>query len=154
MKADGTGREIKIDDDFFKMPEEPLKPIIKDEDNGITAKIKNLFPLLLAAALILIIIIGVVTVFLRIQISAAQSDITNLNNKISSIDVSDFKSVIAAMDEKIERVNKENDKLKSDLTQLRNEMVAMKAKKEKADTPVQKKVVPNKKAPAKKLKAR
>ncbi len=154
MKADDTGREIKIDDDFFKMPEEPLKPIVNNEDSGIAAKIKNLFPILLPAVLILIIIIGIVTVFLRIQISAAQNDIVTLNNKVSSIDMSDFKSSIAAMDEKIESVNKENDRLKSDLAQLRNEMVAIKAKKEKADASVQKKVVPKKKAPAKSSKTR
>jgi hypothetical protein len=138
MKIDDTEKQIKIDDDFFKMPEESLKPKISMEEDGIAVKISRLLPVILPVAIILIIVIGVATVFLRMQISTVKGDITSLDKKVSNIDFAAFKSEMAAIEARLDKVSKENDKLKSDLTQLKSEMEAAKARKEKAETSVQK----------------
>ena len=153
MKIDDTEKEIKIEDDFFKMPEEKWKPKEIDGENdlesGAVAKIKSLLPVLLPIAFILIIIIGAATVFLRMQISTAKGDIINLDKKVSNIDFAAFKSEITAIETKLERVNKENDRLRSDVAQLRSELEAVKTRKEKADTPAQKQPTAKKKAAGK-----
>jgi Skp family chaperone for outer membrane proteins len=146
MKIDDTEKEIKIDDDFFKMPEENLKTKINIEEEGFASKINHLLPVLLPVFIILIIIVGAATVFLIMQLSAAKGDIINLDRKISSIDFASFKSEISAFDTKLERISKENDKLKSDLAQLKNEIEAVKARKEKADASAQKQPAVKKKA--------
>jgi hypothetical protein len=146
MKIDDTEKQIKIDDDFFKMPDEHWKPQEIDEENSVNAKIKKLLPLLMPIAFVLIIIIGAATVFLRMQISATNGDVINLDKKVSSIDLAAFKSEVTAIETKLERVNKENDKLKSDLAHLRNEIEVLKARKEKIDTPASKQPSAKKKA--------
>jgi hypothetical protein len=146
MKIDDTENEIKIDDDFFKMPEEHLKPKINIEEEGFASKLNHLLPVLLPVFIILIIIIGAATIFLRMQISTAKGDIINLDRKINGIDFASFKSEISAVNTKLERISKENDKLKSDLAQLRNEIEAVKTRKEKADASAQKQPAVKKKA--------
>ncbi|MCX5806142.1 MAG: hypothetical protein NT010_08775 [Proteobacteria bacterium] len=151
MKIDDTEKEIKIDDDFFKMPEEHLKPKINIEEEGFASKINHLLPVLLPVVIILIIIVGAATIFLRMQISTTKGDIINLDRKISSIDFASFKSEITAVNTKLERISKENDKLKSDLAQLKNEMETVKARKEKADASAQKQPAVKKKVANKNL---
>jgi hypothetical protein len=145
MKIDDTEKQIKIDDDFFKIPEMQLKPKENEGENGAVAKIKHLFPVLLPIAFILIIIIGAAAVFLRMQISTSKGDIINLYRKVDNIDIGSLKSDMTAIESKLERINKENDKLKSDVAQLRNEMEALKTRKEKADTSTQKQPASKKK---------
>jgi len=149
MKIDDTGKQIKIDDDFFKMPEEQWKPKEIDGEGSAVEKIKNLLPLLLPIAFVLIIVIGAATAFLRMQISVVKGDIVNLDKKVSNVDFAAFKSEIAAFQTKLERINKENDKLKFDLAQLRNEMDVIKARKEKSDMSAQKQSAAKKKAASK-----
>jgi peptidoglycan hydrolase CwlO-like protein len=146
MKIDDTEKQIKIDDDFFKMPEEQWKPQENNMEDGAVAKTKHLLPVLLPIAFILIIIIGAATVFLRMQISTVKGDIINLYKKVGNIDISSFKSEMSAIEAKLDHIKNENDKLKSDLAQLRNEIEAIKARKEKADAAIQKQPVAKKKA--------
>jgi sensor histidine kinase YesM len=146
MKIDDTGKQIKIDDDFFKMPEEQWKPKEINGENGTVEKIKHLLPILMPIVFILIIIIGAATIFLRMQISVINDNLIYLNKTVSNIDTASLKSEMTAMETKIERLNKENEKLKSEMAHLGNEIEAIKARKEKTDTSAQKQPAAKKKA--------
>ncbi|MCX5812698.1 MAG: hypothetical protein NT178_09165 [Proteobacteria bacterium] len=149
MKIDDTEKQINIDDDFFKMAEEQWKPKEKVGENSAVAKIKHLLPVFLPITFILIIIIGAATAFMRTKIIDMDESLIYLHKIVSSIDTAALRSEMTAMEAKIERINKENDKLKSDLAQLNNEMEIIKARKEKADMPVQKQPAAKKKVVSK-----
>jgi regulator of replication initiation timing len=141
MQIDDIGKQIKSDDDFFKMSEEQWKPKEIERQGGIVEKIKNFLPFLLPVTFVFIIIIGAATFYMGMQISTLNQNLIYLNKIVTTIDTASLKSEIAEMGTKIEVINKENDKLRSELTHLRSEIEVIKARKEKIDTPAAKKKV-------------
>jgi len=139
MKIDDFEKPANTEDDFFKMAEEQWKPKNNYGEETVVSKIKHFLPLVVPViAFILIIIIGAATFFLRMQISTMNENLVYLNKIVSAIDTAGLKSEMTALEAKIERISNENDKLKSDLVHLRNEIESIKARKEKADTSAQK----------------
>ncbi len=142
MQIDDIGKQIKSDDDFFKMSEEQWKPKEMESKGSIVEKIKNFLPFLLPIAFVFIIIIGAATIYMGIQISTLNQNLIYLNKIVTTIDTASLKSEITEMGTKIEVINKENDKLRSELTRLRSEIEVIKARKEKIEaSAVKKKVV-------------
>jgi len=146
MKIDDFEKPKNTEDDFFKMAEEQWKPKNNYVEENIFSRIKNILPVFLPIiTFILLIVIGAATVFFRMQLSAMNENLIYLNKIVNTIDTASLQSEITAMGKKIEGINKENDKLKSDVAYLKNELDTIKARKEKIDAPVQKKPAAQKK---------
>jgi len=146
MKIDEDDKKTKVDDDFFKIPLQQWNVQEKNFQQNRISRAKELLPYLSPVSLVLTILIAIATGYLWMQISSLGTGIENLNVKVSGMDTTSLKSRLMTAEAALEHVNKENNNLKSELAHLRNEMEAMKARKEKAEAAALKQVPAKKKA--------
>ena len=141
---------LRKDKDREKSIEEFLKPmenqeIIKGDnrgrDEGIKSTLRKL-PITMIILVILIIIIVGMVISLETKISTLKADIDEIGS---------LKKQVAVLEAKLEDENKDREKLKAELSLLKNDIGALKSQNEKAEVQKQieakKKIVPKKSSP-------
>ena len=149
IKLDEEEKQVKNDDDLFRIPEDHLN--IKDtfeEKRGFLSKLKDLSPLLHIVTGLLVIIVGIIAVLAWINMSAISAETKDLRAKMNSIDMAGLKSQLATVESSLENMKKEDEKFRANVSQLNNEVHTMKAKIEKAEAVIQKQQPLAKKKPA------
>jgi hypothetical protein len=146
MKIDEEDKKANSDDDFLKIPLHQWNVQERTSDKYGISRAKEFLSYLAPASLVLTILLALATGYLWTQVSSLNAGIKNLNLMISSMDVESLKSKLAAAENSLAHVDKENGRLKAELAKLTNEVEAMKARKEKADAAALKQAPAKKKA--------
>jgi len=125
--------EIKITDEFFKMPPDHWESKGIKEENGIMSRLKILMSILMPIVLLAVIVLCAAAIFLWKDVGAMKTSLNQLNSKINSIDTAGVKSQLVVVETKVEHMAKENEKLKNEIAKLNDEIETLKAKKEKQE---------------------
>lgn len=147
-KLDGEEKQVKNDDELFKIPEEYLNnKVTFEEKRGFLSKLHDLSPLLHVVTILLFVVVGIIAALSWINMSALSAELTDLRTKLNSIDTSGLKSQLAAIESRLDNLKKESEKNRGDVGQLNNEIHTIKAKIEKFDASIQKQQAAAKKKP-------
>jgi len=126
------------EDDPFDMPIDQINLRGYGSEKKKPSKFREKLPSILFVCGLFIIVVGIAAGILWINFTALKTEVSGLRAKINSMDVVSIKSQIKSQEEKLDVAKKENEKLKNELAQLKKDIDAIKAKKEKADLTSQK----------------